>query len=100
MNRNFEHDNWESVNWGGVVNTVCFIKVVDPAEVHTQTTYSLQISRQETQPLVPPTAAAFNKVQVQRINGQFDYDKCSNQMLETLIMEYLFRIFIPNILKD
>ena len=53
MNRNFEHDNRELVNWGGkVVNTVCFIKVVDPTEVHTHTTYSLQISCQETQPLV------------------------------------------------
>ena len=37
---------------GEKVNTVCMRKVGDPAEVHTHTTYSLQISPQETQPLV------------------------------------------------
>ena len=47
---------------GKQVNTVCLRKVDDPAEVHTHTTYSLQISSQETQPLVQPTAAVFDKV--------------------------------------
>ena len=46
-----------------------------------------------------PTAAAFDKVQVQRIDGQFDHDKISNKTLETLIIlwniyfEYLYQIF-------
>ena len=77
MNRKFEHDNWEL--WTGKVNTVCARKVGDPTEVHTHTTYSLQIC-QETQPLVQPTAAAFDKVQVQRIHGQFDHDKFYNKL--------------------
>ena len=57
----------------------CAIKVGYPAEVHTHTTYYLQ----ETEPLVWPTAAAFDKVQVQRIHCQIDHDKFSNKMLET-----------------
>ena len=50
---------------------------------YTHTTYSFQISHQETQPLVRPTAATFDKVQVQKIHGKFDHDKFSNKMLET-----------------
>ena len=71
------------VNWGEkVLNTVCAIKVAIPLKF-THTTYSLQISRQETQLLVRPNAAAFDKVQVQKIHGQFDHDQFSNKTLET-----------------
>ena len=68
------------MNWGKTVNTVWARKVGDPTEVHTHTTYSLQISHQETQPFVQPTADAFDKVQVQRIYVQFDHDKFYNKV--------------------
>ena len=42
---------------------------------YTHTTYCLQISHQETQPLVRPTATAFDKVQVQQNHGQLGHDK-------------------------
>ena len=68
MNRYFEHDNRELVNWGGVGY---------PAEVHTN---YLLTSRNTN--LVWPTAAAFDKVQVQIIHVQFDHDKFSNKTLQ------------------
>ena len=67
------------VNWGKKVNTVYAWKVGDPAEVHTLLT-PFKSPIQETQPLVQPTAAAFDKVQVQRIHGQFDHDKFYNKL--------------------
>ena len=48
---------------------------------YTHTTYCLQISCQETQPLMQPTAAAtFDKVQVQWIHSQLDHDNFYNKL--------------------
>ena len=76
---------------GKVVNTVCMEKVGNPLK-YTHTTYSLQISHQETQHLVQLTAAAFDKVQLQRIYDQFDDDKFSNKTLET------YKMYFPQML--
>ena len=67
------------MNWEEKVNTVCTRKVGDPTEVHTHYLLPSNLPP-ETQPLVRPTAAAFDKVQVQRIHGQFDHDKFYNKL--------------------
>ena len=74
-----------------IEHILCHKKALTPLK-YTHTTTSLQISHQKTQSFVQPTAAAFDKVQVQRIHGQFDHDKFYNKTLENINM-----YFPPNI---